>query len=181
MLETELPLVARCFPPAVLQQIVEHRLVQLPWAVLVGIGQGRALGRFVHPQMPQFPFAGGQTARDFAQALRMSELAEQHGDQLGPTAEAAGMPFGFMLPDFGLERQARDELQDLAENAAYSIHGGSLRVVDIWFFARIQIQTTVASASIGSPPSVPGTSANLDETGAQIAFHRVSTTPQELL
>src|SRR6516225_9845649 len=134
MLETKLPLVSRCCPPAVLQQIVEHRSVQLPGAVLVGIGQGRALGRFVHSQMPQFPFAGGQTARDFAQALRMSELAEQHGDQLGPTAETAGMPFGFMLPDFGLERQARDELQDLAENAAYSIHGGSLRVVDVWFF-----------------------------------------------
>src|SRR5215831_11789047 len=142
MLETELPLVARCFPPAVLQQIVEHRSVQLPRAVLVGIGQRGALGRFVHSQMPQFPFAGGQTPRDFAQALRMSELAEQHGDQLGPAAEAAGMPFGFMLPDFGLERQARDELQDLAENAAYSIHGGSLRVVDVWFLGNTQMQTT---------------------------------------
>src|SRR5215469_4341795 len=169
MLETELPLVARCFPPAVLQQIVEHRSVQLPRAVLVGIGQGGALGRFVHSQMPQFPFAGGQTPRDFAQALRMSELAEQHGDQLGPAAEAAGMPFSFMLPDFGLERQARDELQDLAENTAYSIHGGSLRVVDVWFLGNSN-SDYLASACSGQLLRLHGRKANSDKSaGVQMS------------
>src|SRR5215471_21406722 len=164
MLETELPLVAGCCPPTVLLQIVEHRSVQLPGAVLVGIGQGGPLGRFAYPQMPQFPFASGQAARDFAQALCMSELAEQHGDQLGPTAEAAGVPFRFMLPDFGLERQARDELQDLAENAAYSIHGGSLRVVDVWFLGNTN-SDYLASACSGQPLRLHGRKANSDKSG----------------
>jgi hypothetical protein len=92
--------------------------------------------------MPQFALAGRQPPSDFAQALRMAQLAEQHGDHLRPTAETAGMPFGLMFPNLGLESQMWDELQYLAENAAYSIHGGSLRVVDIgsrWN----QTQTTV--------------------------------------
>jgi hypothetical protein len=33
----------------------------------------------------------------------MPQLAEQHGDQLGPAAEATRMTFGFMLLNLGLE------------------------------------------------------------------------------
>jgi hypothetical protein len=83
--------------------------------------------------VPQLSFAGGQPTRDFAQALGVAQLAEQHRDQLGPTVETAGMALGLVLPNFGLERQTRNELQNLAENARYSIHGGSLRVVGVWF------------------------------------------------
>ena len=42
---------------------------------------------------------------------------------VGPTAEATRMTFGFMFLDLDLKCKARDQLQDLAENA-YSIHGG---------------------------------------------------------
>jgi hypothetical protein len=54
--------------------------------------------------MPQFAFAGGQPAGDFAQAPGVAKWAEQHGDQLRPTAEAAvGMALGFVLLDPGFE------------------------------------------------------------------------------
>jgi hypothetical protein len=36
-------------------------------------------------------------AWDFPQALGMAQLAEQHGDQLGPTAEAARVALGLMF------------------------------------------------------------------------------------
>jgi hypothetical protein len=61
-----------------------------------------------------------------------TQLAEQHGHELAPTSKAAGVAFSFMLPDCGLELHAGKQLQQLTENAAYSIHGGSLASV-IWF------------------------------------------------
>jgi hypothetical protein len=61
--------------------------------------------------MPQLAFAGRKPARDLAQALRVAQLAEQHRDQLRPTAEAARMTLGFMLLDPGLKLQTREELQ----------------------------------------------------------------------
>jgi hypothetical protein len=57
----------------------------------------------------------------------VAQLTEQHGDELGPTAEAPRMMLRFMLADFGLKLRARDQLQNLTKNARYSIHGGSLR------------------------------------------------------
>jgi hypothetical protein len=53
--------------------------------------------------VPQFAFAGSQSTGDFALALGMPQLAAQHGDQLGSTAEATRMAFGFMLLSLGLE------------------------------------------------------------------------------
>jgi hypothetical protein len=74
--------------------------------------------------MSQLAFAGRQPTRNLAQALRVTRLTEQHGDHLRPTAEAARMMLGLVFLDLGLKRQARDKLQNLTENAAYSIHGG---------------------------------------------------------
>jgi Tn3 transposase DDE domain len=148
----------------VLQQVVEHGSVQWPGAVLVGIGQGGAFGRFAHAQMPQFPFAGGQTAGDFPQALRMPELAEQHGDQLGPTGEAAGMAFGFILPDLGLAREARDELQNLAENTA---------ILDSWRKSPCRQKTVALQASKGRSGSIRQSSADPDSAD-QLGNHRTT-------
>jgi hypothetical protein len=79
---------------------------------------------------PQLALASRQATGDFAQALGVAQLAVQHGDQLGPTIKATRVALGLMFSDPGLELQAWDELQNLAENTAYSIHGGSLRVVE---------------------------------------------------
>src|SRR3954471_20332538 len=122
--------------------------------------------------MPQFALASGQPTGDFAQALGVAQLAEQHGDQLGPTAEAARMALGLMFVDLGLKLQAWDELQNLAENTAYSIHGGSLRVVRVWFLKGTQNHTTAASASRFQPLRLDGAKAKLDKSGLPPArFH----------
>src|SRR6516165_9925591 len=81
----------------------------------------------------------------------MPELAEQHGDELGPTAKAALVALGLMLLDPGLKLQARDELQNLAEDARYSIHGGKLRIVQAWFLMRTQAHAIEVSAIPAHP------------------------------
>jgi hypothetical protein len=52
-----------------------------------------------------------------------SELAERHSHPLAPAGEAARMALGLVILNRALEFQARDQLQQLGENAAYSIHG----------------------------------------------------------
>ena len=52
---------------AFVEQTMEHGLVQLPGAMLVGVGQGGAGRRLRHPQVPQFALAGGESTADFPQ------------------------------------------------------------------------------------------------------------------
>jgi hypothetical protein len=47
--------------------------------------------------MPQLSFARGQSATNLAQRLGPTELTEQHGYELTPTAEPAGVSFGLVL------------------------------------------------------------------------------------
>jgi hypothetical protein len=51
-------------------------------------------------------------------------LAKQHGDELPPTSEAARVSLGPVLAHELFEFQARKKLEELGENAAYSVHGG---------------------------------------------------------
>src|SRR5580704_18214296 len=110
---------------------MENRLLQLPRPMLIGIRQSGLLRRFRNPQMPQFPFAGCQPLADLPQASRLSDMAEQHGHQLSPTRKPARVPLGLMLANGLLEFPPRQQSQQLRENAAYSIHGGSLRSLDL--------------------------------------------------
>jgi hypothetical protein len=57
-------------------------------------------------------------------------MAEQHRHQLRPASEAARMTLGLVIPYRSGKLSSRDELQQLRENAAYSIHGGGLLKVD---------------------------------------------------
>jgi hypothetical protein len=61
-------------------------------------------------------------------------LAEQHGHELAPTSKATSVALGLMLANRSLKFDSGKQLQQLTENAAYSIHGGSLASV-IWFSA----------------------------------------------
>jgi hypothetical protein len=61
-----------------------------------------------------------------------TQLAEQHGHELAPTGKTARVALRLMLLDGGFKLDSRKQLQQLAENTAYSIHGGSLPSV-IWF------------------------------------------------
>jgi hypothetical protein len=65
-----------------------------------------------------------------------TQLTKQHGHKLAPTGKAASVAFSFMLADGSFELDARKQLQQLAEHAAYSNHGGSLASV-IWFSAEL--------------------------------------------
>ena len=109
---------------AAAQQLIKHGTVQLPRPMLIGIGQGGALGRIGQPQVPQLAFAGGQSAANLAQGLRPPQVTEQHGQELAPATEPASVALGPVLGDRLLELLAGKQLQHLAENAGYSYHGG---------------------------------------------------------
>src|SRR5215472_1278819 len=73
--------------------------------------------------MLQLPFAGLQSFRDLAQRFGLRQLAEQHGHELSPTAKAARVPLGSLLSHRGFKPIPRDQLENLAEDAAYSFQG----------------------------------------------------------
>jgi hypothetical protein len=74
--------------------------------------------------VPQLAFAGSQAAADLAQRLGPSQVTEQHGHELPPATETAGMTLGSVFGDGLFKVVAGKQLQHLAENAGYSYHGG---------------------------------------------------------
>src|SRR5215469_15232239 len=52
-------------------------------------------------------------------------MTEQHGHELAPTTEPTGVPLSSVLNDGPLKLGAGKQLQQLAENAGYSYHGGA--------------------------------------------------------
>jgi hypothetical protein len=60
--------------------------------------------------MFQFPLTAGQSTTDLAQSMRPPQRAEQHRNELAPTAEATGRIFGFVLAHSLLEFRSWKEL-----------------------------------------------------------------------
>jgi hypothetical protein len=58
-------------------------------------------------------------------------LAKHHGHKLAPARKTSGVPLRTVLDDGALELRSGKQLEYLGENAAYSIHGGSLRSVKL--------------------------------------------------
>jgi hypothetical protein len=52
-------------------------------------------------------------------------MTEQHGYELAPTTEPAGVALGPVVNDGPLKFGAGKQLQHLAENTGYSCHGGA--------------------------------------------------------
>jgi len=77
--------------------------------------------------MPQLAFAGGQAVGDVAQAIDLAQLTKQHGHQLAPTGKTLGVAFGQVLANGGIEIVARNQFQNLRENAGYYRQGCVLR------------------------------------------------------
>ena len=73
--------------------------------------------------MFEFALAAGQSPADLAEAMGTAELTEEHGDELGPACESFGSVIGALLFDSLLELNAREELQQLREDARKSLHG----------------------------------------------------------
>jgi hypothetical protein len=82
----------------------------------------------------ELSFRGCQSLANLSQAVGSTQLTEQHGHELAPARKATRVALSFMLVDGCFELDAGKQLQQLTENAAYSIHGGSLASV-IWFSA----------------------------------------------
>src|ERR1019366_8347751 len=109
-----------------LQGGIEQFLVKRGGAMLVGVGQGGFVGSFGDAQMHQLAQTAGQAVADLAQGIGMAQLAEQHGDELGPAIEPLGGPLGFVLLDQTRELQAGKVMQQLIEQACDLYHGGAL-------------------------------------------------------
>jgi hypothetical protein len=73
--------------------------------------------------MTKLAFASRQSPGHLTQGFGSAQLAEQHGHELSPTAEAARMPFCLMLVHRLGKCGSRNKLENLRENAAYSIQG----------------------------------------------------------
>ena len=76
--------------------------------------------------MAQLSFAGGQAVGDVAQTVNRTLLAEQHGHELAPTAESFGVALGSVLVDGGIKDRARNQRENLGENAGYCGQGCAL-------------------------------------------------------
>jgi hypothetical protein len=74
-------------------------------------------------------------------------MAEQHRHELTPAPEPPGVPLGLVLFYNLLELCSRKQLEQLREDAAYSIQGGSLLLR--FRFGSPELKSTVASL----PPS----------------------------
>jgi hypothetical protein len=103
VLETEFRLPRIGQSTSALQQLKKHGLIEFPGTMLVGVGQGGFGWRLAQAQMLQFAFGGRQSLRDFTQAVRPPQLAEQHGDELPPTGKASRMALGFVFLNRRLE------------------------------------------------------------------------------
>ena len=85
-------------------QLGEPILVDLQGTVFIGLGQGEVTRGFVHAEVDKFAFAGLESFVDFTEALRLSELAKEHRDELVPAAEAAGVSLAFVSTDYPFKK-----------------------------------------------------------------------------
>ena len=79
--------------------------------MLVGISQGGLIRRYVDSEMNQLAQTTGQPVADLAQRVRVSQLAEQHCDQLRPATEAFGGTFGAVFLHQRRELQTGEMLE----------------------------------------------------------------------
>jgi hypothetical protein len=72
--------------------------------------------------MRQLTFTAFQTLLDLSQAVRPSELAEHHRDELLPAAHPARVPLRVELANLAFKVTARKKLENLTEQAAKCVH-----------------------------------------------------------
>ncbi len=91
--------------------------------MLIGVGQGGVFRGFGDTEADQLAFAGLQPFVDFAEALGLAKRAEEHGDELVPATETAGVAFAAVAVDDLFKQRAGHQLEKLAENAGYFRQG----------------------------------------------------------
>jgi hypothetical protein len=60
--------------------------------------------------MPQLALAGRQSAANLAQRFGPAQLAEQHGNELSPTAEPTRMSFRLVFPGRRVKPASRNQV-----------------------------------------------------------------------
>ena len=132
---------------AACQQFLEHRAIELPGAMRVGVGQRRAARRG-DAQVLELAFTPAQPATNLSQGMGAAELAEQHRHKLAPAAEPAGVALRVRALHQPLGLRPRKQLEQLAEHAAKSTHGCASCWVRVSNLGRSRPHLTSGGASI---------------------------------
>jgi hypothetical protein len=103
------------------KELKENLLIELPWAVLIGISQG-GTGRSSNAQMLHLALTASKAPRNLTKGMGPAQLTEEHGYKLAPTRESFGMTFCLSDRDPMLKLHTRKQLQQLAKYATKSIH-----------------------------------------------------------
>jgi hypothetical protein len=74
-------------------QMKENVLIKFPGTVGIGIGKGTPGRSIAQTQMTEFATGDGKAVADLPQALGLSQLAKQHGNELVPRGESLGVAF----------------------------------------------------------------------------------------
>lgn len=109
-----------------LQERPEQALVECGRSVLIGVGESGALGAFGNPEMLELAKATGQSSANFPERVRMSEVAEEHGDKLRPATEPFCLVLGTMVDDQFLELGTGNMLKKLTKQTRNLYHGVAL-------------------------------------------------------
>ena len=88
------------------QDLIEHRLIERPGPMRIGVGEGRPRRRR-RAEMRELALATRQAATNLPQRMRAAELGEQHRHELVPAGESARMPLGLRRRDGALKLQPR--------------------------------------------------------------------------
>jgi hypothetical protein len=90
------------------------------WAF--GVRKRGFVGSFVHAQMVELALDASQAVADLAQTVGVGQMAEEHGDQLGPAGKAFGGALGLMFSEGGAKRGAWDVSEQLTKQTGGLYH-----------------------------------------------------------
>ena len=96
--------------------------------MLIGVRQGRFVGRVFDAQMHELSKTAGEAIADLAQRIGVGHLAKQHADELRPTGESSRVTFALMFLDNAGELRAGDLLQKLTKQTGGLYHRDTLLV-----------------------------------------------------
>jgi hypothetical protein len=111
---------------------VKQILVQLRGPVFVGIREGGFVGGLADAEMNQLAQTTAQAVANLAQRISVSELAEQHRDQLRPAAKTFGAPFCIVFFDQRSELGPGKMLEQLIEQTRDLYDGFAFLVGGVW-------------------------------------------------
>src|SRR5579871_4124815 len=96
--------------------------------MFICIGQSRALWRSINTEMHEFPQTTAQAVANLTQRVGPRQLAEQHRDQLRPTAKAFRSAFCLVLVHQRRELRPGKMFEELIKQTSNLYHSCALRL-----------------------------------------------------